>query len=102
MERMSYVDFAGRRESDDLRLIDVREANEFAEVHVKGAELFALSQIQRGDLPDNDRRRVALICRSGARSAMAAQILEANGFEDVINVEGGTLAAIAAGPEHVE
>ena len=35
-------------------------------------------------------------------SAMAAQILERAGYSQVINVEGGTLAAIAAGEEYVE
>lgn len=102
MERMSYVDFAARRDADDLRLIDVRESHEFMEVRVKGAELFALSRIQSGEIPNNDSRRVALICRSGMRSAMAAQVFESQGFQDVINVEGGTLAAIAQGAEHVE
>lgn len=102
MERMSYVEFASRRKADMLRLIDVREAHEFAQGHVKGAEPFALSRIQRGELPAQDERRVALICRSGVRSVTAAQIFEASGFEHVINVEGGTLAAISHEPENIE
>jgi rhodanese-related sulfurtransferase len=33
---------------------------------------------------------------------MAAMILESNGFAEMINVEGGTLAALQAGEDHVE
>jgi len=102
MERMSFEEFANARDDQDLRLIDVREQDEYDEVHVKGAEFFALSWIREGRLPVDDGRQVALICRSGGRSAMAAQILERSGFNHVINVEGGTLAAIAAGEENVE
>ena len=102
MKRMTYMEFSSKREELDLRLIDVREADEFALVHVKGAELFPLSRIRFGEIPVKDARTVALICRSGARSAMAASILESQGFTETINIEGGTLAAIAEGPEHVE
>lgn len=101
MERWSYAEFTAARERDNLRLIDVREVDEFAQVHVKGAELFPLSRIRLGELPTDDGRRVALICRSGMRSAAAAQTLEQHGFQETINVEGGTLAAIDAGSDHV-
>jgi rhodanese-related sulfurtransferase len=102
MKRMSFEEFAEKRDSDDLRLIDVREEDEYEEVRVRGAELFPLSRIRRGESPEADDRTVALICRSGGRSAMAAKILEQRGFDEMINVEGGTLAAIEAGEEHVE
>lgn len=102
MKRMTYEDFAAIRQAQDLRLIDVREPDEFAQVRVLGAELFPMSKVQAGQLPEDDGRQVALICRSGARSAWVAQVLEAHGFTDVINVEGGTLAAIPLGPDHVE
>ena len=102
MERLSYNDFAQARQAHNLRLIDVREQDEFDQIRVKGAELFPMSLVQQGQLPEDDGRRVALICRSGARSAWVAQVMETNGFVDVINIEGGTLAAIAAGSDHVE
>jgi rhodanese-related sulfurtransferase len=102
MKRMHYDEFAAQREALGLRVIDVREEDEFNEVRVKGVELFPLSKMRAGLLPEPDGRPVALICRSGGRSAMAAQVFEANGFGEVINVEGGTLAAVAAGEEHVE
>jgi rhodanese-related sulfurtransferase len=102
MKRMDYKDIADKRDQDDLRLIDVREQDEYDEVHVKGVELFPLSKLKKGELPEKDDRPVAVICRSGGRSQMACEILEKNGWEECTNVEGGTLAAIDAGEEHVE
>jgi len=99
MKRMEYDEFARVRDEQGLRVIDVREQDEWDEVHVRDAELFPLSRLQRGELPEDDGRPVALICRSGGRSAMAAQIFEQGGFPETINVEGGTLAAIAAGQD---
>ena len=102
MKEIGFDEFAECREEEDLRLIDVREEDEYAEVHVEGAELFPLSKIRRGELPEADERPVAVICRSGGRSAMACQIFEKEGlFEECINVDGGTLAAIDAGEEYV-
>lgn len=102
MERMSFEEFAQARQDRNLRLIDVREQDEFDEVHVLGAELLPLSRIREGELPEDDGRQLALICRSGGRSAMAAEIFERQGFDAVINIEGGTMAAIEAGEDHVE
>lgn len=102
MKRMDYEEIAQKRQEEDLRVIDVREQDEYDEVHVKGVELFPLSRLRKGELPEPDDRSVAVICRSGGRSAMACQILEQNGWDECINVEGGTLAAIEAGEEHVE
>lgn len=102
MKRLEYLEFAEAHRKSPFRLIDVREDDEFRQSHVRGAEWFPLSRIRRGDLPERTTDRVALICRSGGRSAMVAQILEGAGWAECVNVEGGTLAAIALAPGDVE
>ena len=42
-------------------------------------------------------RPLLMICRSGARSGQATAFLIANGWTDVVNVAGGTLAWERAG-----
>ena len=73
------------------RLIDVREADEYAAAHIPGAELLPLTQ-----WPDNDVEKLtqpaqALLiqCHHGGRSARAAEFLLRNGFTDVTNLAGG-------------
>lgn len=102
MKQVTFLDFQAVREAQNFRLIDVREQNEWDEVHAIGAEHHALSRLQNGDLPDADERPVAVICRSGARSQAAIAILAAAGWGEMINISDGTLGAQAAGDQYVE
>ncbi len=102
MKRQSFAEYLERRDDEDLRLIDVREEDEYEAVHVTEAELFPLSKIRQGELPEEDDREIFVICRSGGRSAMACEIFEQAGFEECTNVEGGTMAAEDLGEEYVE
>jgi len=74
----------------DFRLIDVREADEWALVHLPEAELIPLSQFQQQATqalaPDET---IVLYCHHGMRSARAQAFLKAQGYEKVINLTGG-------------
>src|SRR5258708_3220880 len=79
------------------RLFDVREPDEFEEVRVPGAQLVPLATVpdELDQFAGGDT--VYIVCRSGGRSRKAAQFLRENGV-DAVNVAGGTLAWIKAGP----
>ena len=75
------------------QLVDVREPSEVATGTLPGAINIPLGQLP-SRLAELDRsRRVVLLCRSGARSANAAELLGGAGFTDVVNLVGGMLAA---------
>jgi rhodanese-related sulfurtransferase len=79
---------------EKLHIIDVREPNEYQEFNI-GATLVPLGKIQSmqaDELDDLKEKEVILHCRSGKRSAVAAQFLETMGFQNTVNVEGGMLA----------
>ncbi|WP_291423013.1 rhodanese-like domain-containing protein [Deinococcus sp.] len=78
-------------------LVDVREPNEYSEIHAQGALLLPLSELESrfSELPKD--RPLLMICRSGARSARAGEYLLAQGYSDVTNLAGGTLAWAEAG-----
>ncbi|GGQ99144.1 rhodanese-like domain-containing protein [Deinococcus ruber] len=73
-------------------LIDVREPNEYQEIHAQGARLIPLSEFQTRyqELPQD--AELIMICRSGARSERAGQMLLDNGYSNVTNLTGGTMA----------
>lgn len=74
------------KRSDSL-LIDVRSADEFAEGALAGAIRISHDDIAAQIIriaPEKDRPLV-LYCRSGRRSALAKQSLEAIGYSQVIN-----------------
>lgn len=83
------------------QLIDVREPDEYAAVRADGAVNIPLSEfVARTDEinPDQD---IYLICKSGGRSAQAGEFLEqARGWDNVINVAGGTTAWVEQGLPH--
>jgi rhodanese-related sulfurtransferase len=78
-------------------LVDVRGFDEFAGGHAEGAVCIPLADLERraGEIPTD--RAVGLICRSGARSALAADRLRALGFDNVVDVRGGLDAWRTAG-----
>ncbi len=80
-------------------LLDVREPDEFAEVHAKNAVLIPLGQLQSrlNEIAQYKNKPVASICRSGRCSAHGAEILRSAGFTQVANVKGGTNAWVGAG-----
>ncbi|GAA4007545.1 hypothetical protein GCM10022631_19370 [Deinococcus rubellus] len=85
------------RMKDGAMLIDVREQSEYEDVHAQGAKLMPLSEFAASysELPRD--KELVMICRSGARSAQAAQHLLDNGYSHVSNLKGGTLAWQEAG-----
>lgn len=82
--------------------IDVREPDEFAQVHAVGARLVPLNTIPEhlddlaeNRLEDSEQPPVYLICLSGGRSHAAAAWLISQGV-NAVNIAGGTQAWIAA------
>jgi len=78
-------------------LVDIREADEHARERIPQARNVPLSRFEAGALP-RDAAPIAIFhCRSGARTAEAAQRLLASGFAEVRCLEGGIEAWKAAG-----
>jgi rhodanese-related sulfurtransferase len=88
------------RDSSEIALIDVRRPDEYEEFHVPGAVLIPLDE-----LPDRVAELPAvtplyIICRTGHRSAIAADFLAEQQIE-AVNVAGGTVAWAKAGNDIV-
>lgn len=80
-----------------LELLDVREFPEFAAGRIAGARLLPLGELDRRAVELDRARPVVCVCRSGKRSAQAAEKLVALGFAHVQQLEGGLLAWEQAG-----
>ena len=76
---------------DDIYVLDVREPHEYQIANI-GGHLIPL-----GDLPKrvnelDSSREIVAHCRSGKRSAEAAEFLRKAGFKKILNLKGGILA----------
>ncbi len=84
------------RKDSKAKLIDVRTDEEFTEVHAKGAIHIVLNKISKAALAaagiNDPASNLFLICKAGGRSRQACQMLAAEGFTNLHNVSGGTMA----------
>jgi rhodanese-related sulfurtransferase len=82
----------------EARLIDVREDNEWAERHAKGADHLGKGIIERDIeklVPDKDAELI-LYCGGGYRAALAADSLQKMGYTNVASMAGGWRAWLEA------
>lgn len=83
----------------DILLIDVREPAEFAQLHIQGSinvPRGVLEQACEWDFDDTvpalaagREREIVVICRSGHRSAFAADVMQQLGFSNVASLRTG-------------
>ena len=90
------VTTANEKRAAGAFLLDVRQPDEYAEVHAPGVTLVPLGEVpdRVGELPTDTT--VYVVCRSGGRSGKATEFLVAQGI-DAVNVAGGMLAWEDAG-----
>ncbi|HEY3725956.1 MAG TPA: rhodanese-like domain-containing protein [Solirubrobacteraceae bacterium] len=80
----------------EIQLIDVRAEHEHQAGRIAGGRLIELSRLS-GEVASIDRAKpVVFYCRTGARSAMAAEAFSQAGF-DAYNMAGGLLEWDAEG-----
>ena len=103
IEAIGPEQLAGRLDGDEPPLLlDVRRPGEFEQAHIAGS-----LHIPYGELPQRlqelpRERPIATICKAGARSGLAASILQREGFDPVIHVARGGVAAWQAEGRPVE
>ena len=81
-------------------LLDVRTPAEFREIHASGAQLVPLDMLSRQAVETvrgANSGPLYVLCASGIRATKAAEKLRRDGLDEVVVVEGGTNAWVAAG-----
>lgn len=79
-------------------VLDVREADEFAQGHLQGARNIPLSQLEsRGKALDKFKDKpVLLVCQRGSRANQAAKLLKSQNFSALNVLKGGMSAWLEA------
>jgi len=84
---------------ENFAFVDVREDNEYAEDHARGARHIGRGILERDVetlIPDK-HTAIVLYCGGGYRSALAADSLRKMGYQDVVSMDGGIRAWREAG-----
>lgn len=100
--RISVTEAKEKLDKGEAVMVDVREPHEYVEVHASGVRLIPVNTVmgEVGQIRDfAGGKEVLFICKSGQRSALAAEFATAAGLDNIglYNVEGGTLAWVEAG-----
>jgi hydroxyacylglutathione hydrolase len=87
--QISVSELAARIEAGDVTVVDVRGRAEWEGGRLPGVENIPVGHLadRIDDLPRD--RLLVLHCQGGGRSAIAASVLRANGFDNVANLTGG-------------
>lgn len=77
--------------SDDTKIIDVREPDEFIKGHIENAKNVPLGKLddELASLEQFKTNTIIVVCQSGTRSVPACKTLSKNGFENIFNISGG-------------
>lgn len=94
VNRISAKQFESEIKNKEVKIVDVRKESEYHSEHVNEAYNMPLAYINDwiGDL--DSEKHFYLHCAGGYRSMMAASILQARGYRNFTEIEGG-FAAIA-------
>src|SRR3989475_5267864 len=76
---------------DKLKIVDVREPNEYQINRIPGSELIPLGDVPKRVNELNPDDEIVVHCKTGGRSAKAADFLRSVGFKRVLNLKGGVL-----------
>lgn len=85
--------------NDDLLIVDVREKDEFDAMHVEGSLHVPRGILESScefgyeetvpELANARDREVLVICRSGRRSALAADVMQQMGYKKIYSLKTG-------------
>ncbi len=89
IDSISAEEFERRHRRGSLRVLDVRKPSEFEAERIQGAENVPLDFLNEhlGEIPKEGE--VYMHCAGGYRSMIAASILRARGWDNIIDVDGG-------------
>ncbi|MGB0770483.1 MAG: MBL fold metallo-hydrolase [Flavobacteriaceae bacterium] len=87
-------EFEQHTKNETVNVLDVRKDGEYQSMHLRGDNIqhFALDYINKQlDLISSDKKYY-IHCAGGYRSVIAASILKANGFHNIVDIAGGFAA----------
>jgi hydroxyacylglutathione hydrolase len=82
-------DVAQKLHAGSTSVLDVRSRAEWAAGHIRGAEHIPIGELLDRVETLSRSRPIVVHCQGGARSAIAASLLRARGFSQVMNMPGG-------------
>ena len=96
---LNVAEFSAKSQEAGVISLDVRTTGEFAEGHLVNAlNINVESGNFEAEIANLDKNATyAVYCRSGRRSAVAVELMEKAGFNNLYNLDGGVIDWSASG-----
>lgn len=94
IKSLSVEEFSNHLKNENINILDVRKDSEYKSEHLNGDHVqhFALDYINDNMNAINNNKTYYLYCAGGYRSVIAASILKARGFDNLVDIAGGFAA----------
>ena len=94
IKSLSVEEFSNHLKNENINILDVRKDSEYKSEHLNGDHVqhFALDYINDNMNDINNNKTYYLYCAGGYRSVIAASILKARGFDNLVDIAGGFAA----------
>lgn len=102
MKTISFAELNDTTDRSLYRLLDVRNQTEFKKEHLCESLHIPLEEINSRMQELDKNQQYAIYCAGGYRSMIAASILKKNGFQHILNIEGGVNEIKKTAPQLVE
>ena len=89
LDSISAEVFAERVKKEKINILDVRKKSEYESNHLENVQHFALDYINENMNEIDKEKSYYIHCAGGYRSVIAASILKARGFKNLVDVAGG-------------
>ncbi|MBO6607649.1 MBL fold metallo-hydrolase [Psychroserpens sp.] len=89
LESISADTFAERVKEGHIDILDVRKDGEYKSMHLEDAQHFSLDFINENMNAISRDKTYHIHCAGGYRSVIAASILKARGFHNLVDIAGG-------------
>jgi thiosulfate sulfurtransferase len=76
-------------ESNDVQVVDIRDAASFAAGHIEGSTHLTNENLAQFTSSADIDRPLVVVCYHGMSSQSAANYLNEQGFDDVYSLDGG-------------
>ena len=86
---ISAEEFAHKAQTSDINILDVRKDGEWQSMHLENAQHLSLDFINDKMNEVSKEKTYHIHCAGGYRSVIAASILKARGFNNLIDIAGG-------------
>ncbi len=89
LESISAEELSSRAKASDINILDVRKDGEYQSMHLENAQHLSLDFINEKMNEVSKDKTYYVHCAGGYRSVIAASILKARGFNNLIDIAGG-------------